>query len=112
MKERLYVGVREGSRVTVSWMEGDMGGFLPYAIDLSGTKRIAFDWGDGSAGAWTLAFCILFDVLQDAIRVEALYHRFTDEVLACLPHERWVLKLSEVLVWIDRTEVIGEVFRF
>ena len=71
---------------------------VPHAVRHSTT---GVEWGYGGSGPSDLALSVL-SALADPEAAEALYQRFTREVVASVPEEGGVLRAADVRRWVKR----------
>ena len=78
--------------------EGVARASVPHAARHSQT---GIEWGYGGSGPADLALSVLL-ALADERAADALYHRFTREVVAAVPERGGVLRAADVRAWVER----------
>ncbi|MEM0963804.1 MAG: DUF6166 domain-containing protein, partial [Bacteroidota bacterium] len=79
-------------------LEGEAHASIPHAARHSPT---GIEWGYGGSGPADLARSVLL-ALTDEQTANALYHRFSREVVASVPEAGGVLRAADVRRWVER----------
>ena len=87
-----YEGHRnwQGVEVTVNGVP------LNPRLDLRNHSPTGLEWGYGGSGPAQLALAILADYLGDDAQALNLYQRFKWQVIAELPHKKWMLTGADI----------------
>lgn len=104
MSERFYLASRRGTEPMVSWVEDNIGGFLPLRPWCEDTWTNKFDWGNDGIGCRLLASSLLCDALDDYTRASYLTPTFVVQVLRKIQCDHWNLSRSKIRTWAEKIE--------